>query len=335
MQPINRQPNRVRKCIHMNDRVIPDEPMHIAILGCGGIAQKAYFPSLTSWENIHIDCLYSHTIKHAQSAARRWQIKHHTNDLKDILGSNIKAAFVLTNKESHFEIIKDLLVNGIDVYSEKPLVVNSAQALALAQLAEHHQRILMVGFNRRYALLYQKARELMGQEKIQLAIIQKHRPSPHYTSLHDALLEDSIHQIDLMRFYCGEVKVIHTDVEYKHGFLHSAMCTAVLPSGGLAQLITSHMAGAWQESVTLYGNNLSIHVNAFRDMKIYYQDHEELYGADRPGNWIPDLTERGFSGEIKRFFQCVEKRETPESNADEAAKTQLLLEDILTKTQNV
>lgn len=307
--------------------------MHIAILGCGEIAQKAYFPLLTSWENVHIDYLYSRTIKHAQSAAKRWQIEHHTNDLNDIVGSHIKAAFILTNKESHFEIIKELLINGIDVYCEKPLAVNSTQAFLLAQLAEHRQRVLMVGFNRRYALLYQKARELMGQEKIQLAIIQKHRPSLHYTSLHDALLEDGIHQIDLMRFYCGDVRVIHTDAEFKNGFLQSAMCTVALPSGGLAQLITSHMAGAWQESVTLHGNNLSIHVNAFRDMKIYYRDHEELYGMDRPGNWTPDLTERGFSTEIEHFFQCVEKREMPASNAYEAAKTQLLLEDILAQTQ--
>jgi hypothetical protein len=45
-----------------------------------GNCQKAYFPLLTSGKNVHIDYLYSRTIKHAQSAAKRWQIEHHTND---------------------------------------------------------------------------------------------------------------------------------------------------------------------------------------------------------------------------------------------------------------
>ena len=318
----------------MNNHSVPQESVHIAILGCGGIAQKAYFPLLTTWENIQIDCLYSRTKEHAQSAARRWQIKHSTNDLHDIYQGGAKVAFVLTSKESHFEIIKELLLHGLDVYAEKPLAASSAQALALAQLAEEHQRILMVGFNRRYALLYRKAKELMAEEQIQMAIIQKHRPVSQYDSLHEALLEDSIHQIDLMRFYCGDVKILHTDMELKNGFLQSVLCTATMPCGGLASMLTSHIAGAWQESVTLHGNSFSIHVNAFRDMKVFYRDHEELYGTDRAGNWIPDLTERGFRGEIEHFFQCIETRELPESNGTEAARTQLLLEDILTKAQS-
>jgi len=318
----------------MNNYTAHTDPIHIAILGCGGIAQKAYFPLLTKWENIQIDYLYSHTQEHVQNAGKRWQIEHCSNDLTDVMRSGATAAFVLTNKESHFEIIKELLLNGLDVYVEKPLAESSAQALALAQLAAEHKRILMIGFNRRYALLYRKAKELIGEEKIQLAIIQKHRTASHYSSVQEALLEDSIHQIDLLRFYCGDVDNLHTEIEMKNGYLQSALCTAVLSSGGYATLLTSHTAGAWQESVTLHGSNISIHINAFRDLKIIKQDHEEIYGVDRPGNWTSDLMERGFTGEIEHFFHCIKTRETPETNGFEATKTQLLLEDILTKAKS-
>jgi hypothetical protein len=94
------------------------------------------------------------------------------------------------------------------------------------------------------------------------------------------------------------------------------------------------MAGAWQESVTLHGNNLSIHVNAFRDMKIYYRDHEELYGMDRPE--IGHQIDRAWIQHRDRaFFQCVEKREMPASNAYEAAKTQCCWKTFLPKHRKV
>lgn len=40
---------------------------------------------------------------------------------------------------------------------EKPLAQNSAEAQTLSQIAEKNNRILMVGFNRRYSTLYKKS----------------------------------------------------------------------------------------------------------------------------------------------------------------------------------
>lgn len=50
-----------------------------------------------------------------------------------------------------------LLNSRVDVLVEKPLAQNSAEAQTLSQIAEKNNRILMVGFNRRYSTLYKKS----------------------------------------------------------------------------------------------------------------------------------------------------------------------------------
>ncbi len=84
--------------------------------------------------------------------------------------------------------------------AKKPLAVNSTQAFLLAQLAEHRQRVLMVGFNRRYASVPKSPGTDGGRKKIQLVIIQKHRPSLITPPCMMLYWNDGIHQIDLMRF---------------------------------------------------------------------------------------------------------------------------------------
>ncbi|HOJ00345.1 MAG TPA: Gfo/Idh/MocA family oxidoreductase [Anaerolineaceae bacterium] len=301
----------------------------IAILGSGSIAQKAYFPLLTAWEGIEIAAIYSRNAQHAMNACARWNLPYWSTSIDDLFKLNIKAAFVLTSKESHYSLIQTLLEDGVDVFVEKPLTTTSQQALELAELAQKKKRILMVGFNRRYALLYRQAKQKLDGKEIQLIVIQKHRTTPHYPNLTEFYLEDYIHQIDLLRYFCGEVEPLQTSFQMRDQTLHSCISTVLLPNGGLGTLLSAHTAGIWQESVSIHADNLSIHVDAFRNLWVRYAEHEELFGSDRAGNWTPDLRERGFIPEIEHFFHCIETRAEPESNGLEAAKTQQLLEKLL------
>ena len=88
-------------------------------------------------------------------------------------------------------------------------------------------------------------------------------------------------------------------------------------------------AGSWQESVTLHADGLSVHVDAFRRLRVMYDDHEEVFGTDRAGKWITGMKERGFYGELAHFFECVQTRQEPFTNAVEAANTQALMEDMV------
>lgn len=56
----------------------------------------------------------------------------------------LDAVVVATPAITHFQIIKDALLNGLDVLSEKPITLNSEEAAELALLSQQKSLILMV-----------------------------------------------------------------------------------------------------------------------------------------------------------------------------------------------
>jgi virulence factor len=304
--------------------------MKIGIFGGGSIARKAYLPLLVTWSGIEIAGVYSRTTKTVDEICKNWPIDFGTTHISHLLERGIQAAFVLTSTPNHFETSRELLKAGIDVFVEKPATETSEQTRSLSDLARRNGLIFMVGFNRRYAPLYRQAKDLFHQRRIGFCIVEKHRTSAYHTSLFNNYLDDTIHQIDLLCYYSPDPRAVHTSCEMRAGKLIGATSSARLHDGGLGMVITCLQAGSWQERVTLHGEGLSIEVNAFRELRVKMEDHEEVYGNDRPGRWFPDLVERGFFGAVEHFFDCVRTRLEPETNGEEAVKSQEFMEKLVT-----
>jgi virulence factor len=301
----------------------------IGIFGGGSIARKAYLPLLVSWPGVEIVGVYSRTAQTVEEICANWHIHYGTTEVNELIERGIQAAFVLTTQASHFEMAQKLLTEGIDVFVEKPATESSAQTRQLTDLARHHERVFMVSFNRRYAPLNQQAKDLFKQHQIDFCIIEKHRPSAYHTSLFNNYLDDTIHQIDLLCYYCKNPLPEHTSFQMKGGKLTGATSIARLTGGGIGIISTCLQAGAWQERVILHGDGLSVEVDAFRELRIKTGDHEVVYGNDRPGRWFPELSERGFSGAIGHFFECIQTRLEPATNGDEAVKSQVFMEKLV------
>jgi len=67
-----------------------------------------------------------------------------TTNYQDFLNV-VEAVVVVTPAQSHYPICREFLMAGKDVFVEKPLTLDNAEAKALAELAAEHQRILQVG----------------------------------------------------------------------------------------------------------------------------------------------------------------------------------------------
>jgi len=304
--------------------------MNTVVIGSGGIAQKAYFPLLATMPSIRIIGIHSHTRQNMEKALQQWHFPFGTTNIDEIISLKPQTAIVISSTASHFDICKKLLENEIDVYAEKSLTTTSQESFDLYQIAAQHERILAVGFNRRYALLNKQAKQILEDRKIHSALIQKHRAEASYTTLAQQFLDDTIHQIDLMRFFCGEVTPLQTTYAMENNMVVTNTSTSLtIPGGGIGTLLTSGCAGAWQESVTIHASGITVHVDAFRKLQVIEDDRETVYGLDRAGKWITAMKERGFLGELEHFFNCVQTRMEPQTNAKEAAKTLQLMEAML------
>ncbi|OIQ12671.1 Gfo/Idh/MocA family protein [Neomoorella thermoacetica] len=75
------------------------------------------------------------------------------SDYGDLLACDIAAVAIATPAATHYQVAREALLAGKDVFVEKPLALSRAEAEELVALAESKNRILMVG----HLLLYQPA----------------------------------------------------------------------------------------------------------------------------------------------------------------------------------
>ncbi|MCL4560726.1 MAG: Gfo/Idh/MocA family oxidoreductase [Chloroflexi bacterium] len=303
--------------------------MRIAILGLGGIAQKAYLPLLTGRADLEI-LLSARTEASVRQTQARYRIEQGTTDLDEVLNRRPEAAFVLTPNDTHYEIARRLLEGGVDVYLEKPAALSATEAEDLAALAGRLGRVLVVGFNRRYAPLHLRTRQILGDRPVTMAIFQKYRASPGYPNLARQYLDDTIHQIDLLRFFCGEAQPVLTLQQSREGRVASSTTAVALDGGGIAQVITCHQAGRWQERYEIHAEGLSILIDAFSRARVITPENEALF-EEEYSYWTPTLEGRGFVGQVNHFLECVRRGADPLNTAREAAKSQRLMEAMLEK----
>ncbi len=301
--------------------------MRIAVIGLGDIAQKAYLPLLASWEGLEI-LLCSRSPDTVQRFQKQYRVPYGTTDLNAVPEWKPQAAFVLTPSPTHATIARFLLETGIDVFLEKPATLHSQETLELAQMADAQKRILMVGFNRRFAPLHQQAKMLWGERPIGLCVLEKHRSSAAHPDLFSNYIDDTIHLIDLLRFLCGEGEALFTVQQVKDERLVGAVSLLALQQGGQGMVVTSLQAGGWREHYALHGSGLSLYVDAFTQLRLVSGGSEQVWELNS-GEWRSMLEARGFVGQIEHFLACVHNRQMPLTSAWEAYRTQRLLEEMV------
>lgn len=132
----------------------------IAVIGCGRISEMAHFPTLSQMENIRIKYACDVIIEKAIEKQKEFpKIENVIDDYRIALAdAEVDAVYVLTPNYAHYTITIDALKAGKHVFCEKPITVNYALSLEMAQEAEKQKKILNIGVCNRY----QKSVELLA-----------------------------------------------------------------------------------------------------------------------------------------------------------------------------
>lgn len=302
--------------------------LRIAIIGLGDIAQKAYLPLLTAWEGVEpMFCTRKPEV--LARLQEQYRIAQATTDLDTLLGWQPQAAFVLASTPAHYSLASKLMSGGVDVYLEKPAASTSQEARQLAEQADAAGRILMAGFNRRYAPLHRMARQLWGGRQSGIAVMQKHRSSGFHPNLPQHYTEELVHVVDILRYFCGEGQALRTDQQFEAGSFSGTTSLIALDSGGHAAILSSMRAGHWKEQYALHGEGASLYIDAFSRVVFLEDGKQQVWEETYASSWKTTLKGRGFQDQIAHFLDCVRTRTQPETTAWEAMKTQRLVEDLI------
>ncbi|MEI3282679.1 MAG: Gfo/Idh/MocA family oxidoreductase [Enterocloster sp.] len=134
--------------------------LRVGVIGVGYVASNNFLPVFPRFDDVELSGIMANHLESAKKAQRLCGAQQVVQSLEELVKLDLDCAFVLTPKACHAEQISFLLKAGIDVYSEKPMATTLKDADHMAELSEQTGRKLMIGFNRRYAPVCQKAKEV-------------------------------------------------------------------------------------------------------------------------------------------------------------------------------
>jgi len=87
------------------------------------------------------------------------------DDLEKLRGLGLDAVYVTTPISSHSQIVKDLYAEEItrNVFVEKTLALNYNQSKELCEIAKNVGGVTMVGYMKRFSVVFKKAKEMLRQ----------------------------------------------------------------------------------------------------------------------------------------------------------------------------
>jgi len=302
--------------------------VRIGLVGAGFIAHRSILPALVADPRVDLAGVVTRTPESAERALSRWPFESAYPTLEDMIEkARLDGVCVLTPHDDHFGQVTVALQSGVDVFCEKPLANTYAEASELAQMADDLNRVLMVGFNRRYADLYKRALEEFSDREINFLIAQKNRNGTQYRSTHS----NALHLIDVMRWFCGEAAEVSGHAIAPSPYEETGTAALIrFESGAVGMLLAARSAGEWEEQLDVFGGMTTVRVRIPDTLEIV-RDGETRRVETRPKalGFTDSVESLGFTAEMAHFVDCVESRDEPITSGWEAARTQRLVETIL------
>jgi UDP-2-acetamido-3-amino-2,3-dideoxy-glucuronate N-acetyltransferase len=257
-----------------------------------------------------------------------------TNSFTDILeDDSISGVAIATPAETHFDLARQSLAGGKDVYVEKPLCLSEQEGRTLQELARQHGRILMVGHLLWYHPAVLQLKELVHNGELgRIQYIYSNRLNlgklrreenvlwsfaPHDISVILGLLGEMpesiraqgsnlLHQkiadttVTLLTFPSG-IKA-HIFVSWLHPFKEQKLVVV-----GDKKMAVFDDTLPWPEKLVLYPHSVEWHDNVPVAHKaqadpVALQEQEPL------------------RNECEHFLQCMQNRQTPRTDAAEGLK---------------
>lgn len=188
----------------------------IGVLGAGNYATAQLLPRLSSLP-VRLRSIASSGGVSGTYAARKFGFEVSTTDTDSLFTDEaIDTVIILTRHDSHARYVCRALEMGKNVFVEKPLVLTREELEqvreAYARAREDHPGIqVMVGFNRRFAPLVEKGKELLravpGPKSVLVTVNAGAIPGNHWVHSKEVgggrILGEGCHFVDLIRYLVG------------------------------------------------------------------------------------------------------------------------------------
>ena len=284
------------------------------IIGCGDVAEVKSGPAFQKVANSELVAVMRRNGEKAKDFAERHNVPFFYNSVDAIINHpEINALYIATPPSTHLEIAKKCLAAGKFVYLEKPMTINTDEALELKALVNENDKIVVAHY-RRNLPAFQKVKELLDANCIgkvlfaDITILQSTtnnviaktddnwRLKPE-TSGGGYFHDIGPHQIDLMYHYFGKI-------EKAEGFSTSTQNNKVadIVNGIIAFENGVQFRGIWnfiasekdvKDECRIYGENGTITFSFYgEEVFLNTIDKEEVFSFENPAHVQQPLIEQ-------------------------------------------
>jgi myo-inositol 2-dehydrogenase / D-chiro-inositol 1-dehydrogenase len=145
------------------------------MLGCGQVVQLFHLPNALALEDVTVVGVCDLNEARARLAAEGAGSATWTTDPGELLAMELDAVIVATEDLEHSRLARQTMEAGKHVFVEKPLALSLSDASALQSYAEASNRVLFVGYQRRFDEGVALAREeLEARGKATVRLVHLH-----------------------------------------------------------------------------------------------------------------------------------------------------------------
>jgi len=299
------------------------------LVGLGDIAPKHI--EVLKALNCKISGVVTRNYNKVLERATKFGINKVYRSISEISSDDCDFFTILTSPENNGEILRKILPFKKPVLVEKPIAFKSKEIDEIIELNKNYNCPVMVAMNRRFYSIFHNGLEYIDKKNKKVDSIVIEAPE-RFSDINSSKFSDvirknwmfcnSIHCIDLIRFFGGDVKKIEVNsVPSKHVYSAVGNCKK---DAEFVYISNWKSPGSW--SVTLYADEIKIIYNPLEKGIIFENKGKiEIHPSSEDSKFKP-----GFYGLWNHFIKNhIEKKlfNWPESDlADHKSSIQLVEE---------
>ncbi len=138
----------------------------VGIIGTG-FARRTQIPAFNAIENAKVVSVSSGRRENAEATAAEFDIGHFSNDWREtVLREDVELVCITTPPNLHLEMTEFALQNGKHVLCEKPMAMNSNEALRMLEVARDTKLLAVIDHELRFTNGRAKAFQMLREGKI-------------------------------------------------------------------------------------------------------------------------------------------------------------------------
>src|SRR5678815_879353 len=262
----------------------------LGVIGAGGYVPAMLLPHFKT-EGVEFRAITTASGISAHDVGKRFGFAYAVSSAEEVLDdTNVNLIVIGTRHDLHAELARKALERNKNVFVEKPLALDDEQLDAVLEAAGRSTGRLMVGFNRRFSPLAQRAKEFFHSRDTPLSMLYRVNagriPKEHWTQNAEEgggrIVGEVCHFIDLMQFLTGAppVSVFAESVSAKSNKIVDADSVFITlrfadgSNGSIAYLSEGDKALA-KERVEIFGAGRVFVLDDFRRASLYKDGREE------------------------------------------------------------